>query len=177
MLVADDLPDLQRDGRGVEIRGVAAAVETRDARHHHHVAPPREQRGHGVEPHLLDLGVDREVFLYIGVRRRKIGLRLVIVVVRHEILYGVLREEVPEFAVELRREGLVVAQHERRTVQVGDDVGYGEGFSRAGHAQQRVVLRTVLDRADQLCDGLRLVARRGVIGYEFEVHKAKVVIK
>ena len=174
VFVADHLPDLDVDRRGVEVRGVAASVEARDARHDDYVAASREQRGHGVEPHLLDLGIDREVLLDIGVRGREVGLRLVIVVVGDEILDGVVGKEVAELAVELCGEGLVVAQDECRAVEFGDDVGHREGLSRTRHAQQRVVLRAVADRADELRNSLRLVARRGVIGYEFEIHDTKI---
>ena len=165
MLVADDLPHLDVDGRGVEVRRVARAVEARDARHDDHVAAARQQRGDRAEAHLLDLGVDLEVFLDIGVRRRQVGLRLVVVVIRHEIFHGVLREEVAELPVQLRREGLVVAQDQRRTVQPRDDVGYRESLSRTRHAQQRVVFGPVFDRADELPDRLRLVAHRGIVRY------------
>ena len=165
MLVADDLPHLDVDGRGVEVRRVARAVEARDARHDDHVAAARQQRGDRAEAHLLDLGVDLEVFLDIGVRRRQVGLRLVVVVIRHEIFHGVLREEVAELPVQLRREGFVVAQDQRRTVQPRDDVGHRESLSRTRHAQQRVVFGPVFDRADELPDRLRLVAHRGIVRY------------
>ena len=173
VLVAHDLPDLDVDGRGVEIRGVARAVEARDARHDDHVAASRQQRGDRGKAHLLDLGVDLEVLFDIGVRRRQVGFRLVVVVVGDEILHGVFREEVLELPVQLRREGLVMAQHQRRTVQPRDDVGHREGLPGARHAQQRVVLRAVFDRAHQLPDRLRLVAHRGVVRYEFEIHECK----
>jgi len=46
---------------------------------------------------------------------------LVVVVVRHEILDGVVREELAHFAVELGRERLVVREDQRRPLQrVGD---------------------------------------------------------
>lgn len=174
MLVADDLPDPDVDGRGMEIRRVAGAVEARYARYDDHVAAPRQQRGHGAQAHFLDLGVDRKVFFDEGVRRGEVGLRLVIVVVGDEILHGVLREEIAELAVKLRRERLVVAQDERRAVQLRDDVGHGEGLSRACHPQQGVMFGAVPDRADELCDRFRLVAHRGVIRYQLEIHGAKV---
>lgn len=104
----------------------------------------------------------------------EVGLRLVIVVVGDEILHGVLREEIAELAVKLRRERLVVAQDERRAVQLRDDVGHGEGLSRACHPQQGVMFGAVPDRADELCDRFRLVAHRGVIRYQLEIHGAKV---
>ena len=174
MLVADDLPHAERDRRGVEVGRVAAAVEARDARHHDHVAAARQQRRHGIEPHLLDLVVDRKVLCDVGVRGRELGFGLVVVVVGDEILDGVLRKEVLEFAVELGCEGLVVAQHQCRPVQLGDDVGHRECLARPRDTQQRVVLRSVADRADQLRDRLRLVAHRGVVRYEFEIHRDKV---
>ena len=102
VLVADDLSDLDVDRRGVEIRGIARAVETRHARHDDHVAAPRQQRGDGAQTQFLDLGIDRKVFFDIGVRRRQVGLRLVVIVVGDEILHGVFGKEVPEFAVKLR---------------------------------------------------------------------------
>ena len=52
MLVADDLPDPDVDGRGMEIRRVAGAVEARYARYDDHVAAPRQQRGHGAQAHF-----------------------------------------------------------------------------------------------------------------------------
>ena len=173
VLVAHDLPDLDVDGRGVEVRRIARTVEARDARHDDDVAPSRQQRGDGLQPHLLDLGVDREVLFDIRVRRRQVGLRLVVVVIGDEILHGIFREEVLELPVQLRREGLVVAQDQRRTLQLRDDVGHREGLPGARHAQQRVVLRAVLDRAHQLPDRLRLIAHRGVVRYEFEIHECK----
>jgi hypothetical protein len=52
--------------------------------------------------HAVDLLVDGRVLLDIGVGARDIGLGLVVVVVRDEILDRVLREEALELAVELR---------------------------------------------------------------------------
>ena len=89
VFVVDDLPDLDADGRGVEVGGVAGAVEARDARYDDDVAASRQQRGDGLKPHLLDLVVDREVFFNIGVRRRKVGFGLVVVVVGDEVFDGV----------------------------------------------------------------------------------------
>ena len=69
-----------------------------------------------------------------------------------------------------------MAQDQRRTVQLCDDVGHRERLSGARHAQQRVVLRTVFDGTDELFDCLRLVAHWGVVRYEFEIHRTKLHI-
>ena len=46
--------------------------------------------------------------LSLSICRRNVSLRLIIIVVRHEVLYCVVREELLELAVELCRESLVV---------------------------------------------------------------------
>ena len=69
--------------------------------------------GRGVaEP--VDLVVDRGVLLDVEVLRRDVGLGLVVVVVADEVLDGVLGEELAELVAELRRQRLVVGDHQRR---------------------------------------------------------------
>ena len=53
---------------------------------------PLEQRLGRRQPHLLDVLVDRGVLLDVGVGGRHVGFRLVVVVVRDEVLDGVARE-------------------------------------------------------------------------------------
>ena len=60
----------------------------------------------------------RRVLLDVRVRRRHVGLGLVVVVVRDEVLDGVVREELLELAVELRRQRLVVRDDQRRHVEL-----------------------------------------------------------
>jgi len=64
--------------------------------------------------HPVDLVVDERVLLDVGVRLRDVRLRLVVVVVRDEVLDRVLREEGAELAEELRGECLVRGDDERR---------------------------------------------------------------
>src|SRR4028118_2293387 len=92
--------------------GSSEAVERRDARHHDRVAPG-EQAARGRVPEPVDVLVDLGVLLDKGVRTRDVRLRLVVVVVGDEVLYGVVREEVGELAGELGRERLVVRDYER----------------------------------------------------------------
>ena len=94
----------------MEILRVAASVEARNARDDDHVPPSGQEGGGGAQPHLLDLGIDREVFFDIGVRRGQVSLGLVIVVIGDEIFDGVLREKVFELPVKLRRQRLVMAR-------------------------------------------------------------------
>jgi hypothetical protein len=57
--------------------------------------------------HAVDLLVDRRFLLDIDVGARDVGLRLIVVVIRDEVLDRVVREEGFELAVELGRERLV----------------------------------------------------------------------
>ena len=56
---------------------------------------------------------DRVLF-DVRVRRGDVRLGLVVVVVRYEVLNRVVREELPELLIELRRQRLVVGQDQRR---------------------------------------------------------------
>ena len=165
LLAAGSLACRQLHARSVEIFRISDTVKTRHARNHDDIPPPGKQRSRGPQAEFLDLLVDGEVFFDVGVGCRKIGLRLVIVVIGNEIFHGVLRKERLEFAVELCRQRFVVAQDERRPFQFGDDVRNGKGLSRTGDSEQGVVTAVSLDGTDQLGDGLGLISGRLIIGY------------
>ncbi len=109
-----------------------------------------EQRLGGRKPQLVELVVDGRFFLDVDVAGRNVGLGLVVVVIGDEVFDRVLREEVLELVVELRGEGLVVRQDERRTVDLLDDLGHGEGLAGAGNAQQHLVLFAFVDTPGEL---------------------------
>ena len=79
---------------------------------------PLEQRARGRQPQLVQLIVDGRFLLDVNVAGGNVGFRLVIVVIRDEILDGVVREKALELVIELRGQRLVVRQHERRTVDL-----------------------------------------------------------
>ena len=83
----------------------------------------------------LDLVVYGAVLFNKRIRMRNIRLGLIIVVVRNEVLHGVIREKLAKLRAQLRRKGLIVRQHERRAVQLFDNARHGEGLARAGHAE------------------------------------------
>ncbi len=151
----------QVQDHAVVFRRIADAVDRRHRTHDHRVAP-LEQRLRCRKPHLLDVVVDRGILLDVEVPRRHIGLGLVVVVVRDEVFDRVLRKELPELAVELRRQGLVRREHQRRPAEARDDVRHGEGLARAGDTQQRLEREAVVDALDELVDRFRLVAGRRV---------------
>ncbi len=73
-----------------------------------------EKRTRRAHAQLVQLVVDRGFFFDVRVRGGNVRFRLVEIVVADEIFDRVLREKTFEFAVELRRERLVVRQHQRR---------------------------------------------------------------
>ena len=95
--------------------GRTEAVDRRDRRDDDHVAAG-EQRARGRVAQPVDLVVDRAVLLDVRVGRREVRLGLVVVVVGDEVLDPVLREQLAELGRELRGEGLVRRQHQRRPV-------------------------------------------------------------
>ena len=150
--------DAQRHRAALELLGVADAIDAAHAGDDDHVPAAAEQRRAGAQTQLVELVVDGQVFLNVCVGGRDVGLRLVVVVVAHEVLHRVVGEELAELAVELCRQRLVVAQHKGGAPQLLDDVGHGEGLAAARDALQHLRPLSGAHALHQLPDGLRLVA-------------------
>ena len=129
----------QAHDRGAVVDRRAQAVDARHRRDDDRVAPLEECPRRRVAQ-LVDLVVARRILLDVRVRARQVRLGLVVVEVRDEVLDRVVREELAELGVQLRRQRLVVAQHQRRPLGLLDDVGDGVALARAGDAQQRLEL-------------------------------------
>ena len=117
----------------------------------------------------LDLVVDGAVLFNIGVGVGDIRLRLVIVIIGHEVFHRVFGEKLLELRAQLGSQRLVVGQHQRGAVDPLDDRGHGKGLAAAGHAQQRLLVQPQLDAAGEHVDGLRLVAGGTIVGNKLEV--------
>ena len=162
-LVAVDLvADLERDHAvHVLLRG-AEAVDAGDRGDHDHVTAGEQRVGRGVAQ-ALDLLVDRGVLLDVGVRLRDVRLGLVVVVVRDEVLDGVVRQELAELVGQLGGQRLVRRHHQRGALELLDHPRGGGGLAGAGRAEQDDVLLACRDAPLQLGDGRRLVAA-GLVG-------------
>ena len=84
----------------------------------------------------IDLVVDRAVLLDVEVLRGNVRLGLVVVVVRDEVLDGVLGEELAELVAELGGQGLVVGDDEGGPPELGDRPGHRERLAGARGAEQ-----------------------------------------
>ncbi len=72
--------------------------------------------------------------------------------------------------VQLRRERLVVRQHDGRALHVFDHLRHRERLAGTGDAQQHLVALAVVHATDQLRDGFRLVAAGFVVAGKLEFH-------
>ena len=95
---------------------------------------------------------------------------MIVVVVGNKILDRILRKELPELLIELRRERFIVSHHKHGAVHALYDLRHCEGLTAAGYAEQHLMLDSLVERAYKLFDSLRLIALRKVITLEFEVH-------
>ena len=76
-----------------------------------------------------------------------------------------------EFTIELCRQGLVGCEDQRRAIGGGNNVCHGEGFARAGDAEQHLMPVTAPQPGDKFVDGLRLVTAGGIVGsYPEDTH-------
>ena len=168
VLAVDPVPHLEElHLLAVEVRR-ADPVDAGDRGDNDHVVA-REQRGRRGVAEPVDLIVDRGVLLDVEVLRRDVGLGLVVVVVADEVLDGVVREELPELVAELRRQRLVVRDHQRRALDPLDRRRHREGLAGAGRAKQRLDPLLRAEPLGQTVDGLRLVRCRRICGVELEL--------
>ncbi len=142
----------------------AEAVDARDRGHHDHVAAGEHSRRRRMAQ-AVDLGVDRRILLDVEVAAGDVRLRLVVVVVGDEVLDGVVGEVGPKLVAQLRRERLVVGDHERRALHRLDRAGHRHRLAGPGRAEQRREAIARRQAGGDLLDCARLVGggrERGV---------------
>ncbi len=118
----------------VEGRGISHTIDAGHTAHHNHVSPAAQQRTGGRQTQFVNLVIDGQVLLDVGVCAGNIGFGLVIVVVTHIVLHSIVREELLHLAVELGGQRLVMAQNQCGLAALRNHVGHSEGLSASGHA-------------------------------------------
>ena len=155
-----DLHSLTQGDRKLHIfYRVTQRINARNRRHNDYVLPLVQGAG-GAVAQFVDLIVDGGNLFEVCVGRGNIRLRLIVVVIRYEILHCAVREEFPKLGAELRGEGLVVRNDERGLLHPLDHFRHGKGFSAAGDAQQHLRFVTAQHARRELLNGLRLIALR-----------------
>ena len=115
-------------------------------------------------PQLIDLVVDGGILFNVSIRGRNVSLRLIIIVIRYKIFYGILWEKFLHFPVKLRRQRLIVGNDERWLVQCLNDIRHGKGLTGARHTQQCLELIALPKPFYKLSNSLRLVAGGLILG-------------
>ena len=159
-VVGDGLSDGQIDDVVVKGCGIAHAIDATHRRDYYDVVAPGEQCAGGGEAQAVDLFVDGQIFLDVGVGGGDVGLGLIIVVVGDVVFHCVLGKELFHLAVELSCEGFVVRKNEGGAAEVLDDIGHRERLAAAGDAEQRLCRQSLTQTFRELSDGFRLIARR-----------------
>ena len=139
--------------------GRAQTVNAGHGRNHHHVTASQQgvRRRVAQTLHLL---IDGGVLLNERIGLRHVRLRLVVVVVRDEILHRIIRQQLAQLIRQLRRQSFILHEHQSRTLHCLNQPGCGRGLTGTGSAHQHNVLLTVLHTLGELGDSLRLITGR-----------------
>ena len=113
----------------------------------------------------VDLLIDRSILFNIGIRMGDIGFRLIIIVIRNEILHRVIRKEFPKLRAELGSQRFIMSQHQCGTVQLFNDRSHSKGFTGAGNTQKGLLSQSPVDTVCQRLDGSRLVTGGAVVRF------------
>lgn len=105
----------------------------------------------------VDLLVDGGVLLDIGIGNGDIGLGLVEIVVRDEVVHRRVREELLELLGELGGERFIVRDDESRFPYLSDRIGHGKGLPRAGDPEERLEAFVLPEPVGEALDSLGLV--------------------
>ena len=150
---------------------IAEAVDAGDTRHDDDI-PPLKERARGGHAQPVNVLVDDGLLLNVRVGRRDVGLRLIVVVVAHEVFDGVVGEELLELLVELRGERLIVRHHEDGPIHLLDHLRDRERLPRARDAHEDLEPLPLAHAAHKRFDRLRLIPPRLILGDQGERHSA-----
>ena len=84
-------------------------------------------------------------------------------VLGNKIFHRIFGEKLLELTAKLGGEGLVVRQHQRGAVDIGDDIRHREGLARTRDTKQCLLFIAAQHAVGQLPDRLRLIG-----GYQFK---------
>ena len=115
----------------LEFHRVTDTIQTRHRCHNQHIAPARQERRSCAKAQFFNFIIDREVFFYISTRRRDIGFRLIVVVVRNEVFHCIIGEEGFKLRIQLSSQRFVMCQHKSRALNAFHHIGDSKSLSWA----------------------------------------------
>ena len=139
------------------------SIDTGHAGHHHDI-PAFRQGCCRRQTQLIDLIIDGRILGNIGIRRRYIRLRLIIIVIGDKIFHCVLWEKFLHFPVKLSRQCFVMRNDQCWLVQRLDHIRHGKGLTRTGDTQEGLELIALPETFYQFRDCLRLITGRLIFG-------------
>ena len=85
--------------------------------------------------HLVNLVINRRVFLNVSIGGGKVSFRLIIIVIADEVADVIVREKAFELCGKLSRQSFVVRNDERRKLDALNNFCNGVSFARARRAK------------------------------------------
>ena len=104
-----------------------------------------------------------------------VGFGLVIVVIRNEILYRVLGEEIFELGIELRRQCFVVRHDQGGALKVLNDVGNGECLAGSRSPQQNLIAIAFAESFNKFINRFGLIAGRFKVRGQFKFWHERIL--
>ena len=120
----------------------------------------------------INLIINLRIFLNVRIATGDVGLRLIIIKIADKIMHLVVRKKLLKLRKQLRRQGLVMRQHQRRHIGSSNDIRHSKCLTRTRHAQQRLLAFASLQTIHQLSNRRWLVAGRLIVGDEIELAHA-----
>ena len=88
---------------------------------------------------FINFVVDHRFFINVGIAHRHVGLGLVVVVVRDEIVNGIIWKKLSELVTQLGGESFVVGDYERWFLDRFDYIGDCESYAGTSDAEQSLM--------------------------------------
>ena len=82
---------------------------------------------------LVNLVVYHCILFYIGIAGGNVCLRLIIVVVGHEIFYCIFGEKLLKLAAKLCRKGFIVGKYQRRLIYTRNGICHSKRLTTTGN--------------------------------------------
>ena len=80
-------------------------------------------------PQSIDFIINFRIFFNVRIATGDIGLRLIIIKIANEIMHLVIRKKLLKLRKQLRRQSLIVRQHQRWHISSGNNIRHSKGLT------------------------------------------------
>ena len=128
----------QRDYHFFVIKRVTDRINTRYGRNDNNISTLRQSRRCTVTK-FVDFVIYSTVFFDISIGRRHISLRLIVVIIRNEILNCIFRKKFLKLGAKLCRKCFVMSQNKCRSVDFFNDICHCKSLARTCNAHKSLL--------------------------------------